>query len=74
MGKTVDYKDSTPWGYGEEMEYVKGDSKINTPEWKVGEADDIYADGKKLATESEHHKILYPNADSLKGPEKPEKP
>ena len=74
MGKTADYKGSTPWGYGEGLEYADGDSKINTPEWKVGEKDEIYDEGKKLSTESEHHKVLYPNADSLKPKEKPEKP
>lgn len=30
--------------------------------------------GKELSAESEHKKILYPNADTLKAPEKEDKP
>lgn len=70
MGKTADYKGTTPDGYGEQIEYMDGDSKVNTKEWKVGQIDDIKKLGKELASESEHAKILYPNADSLKTPEK----
>lgn len=73
MGPTADYKKGNPDGYTEHVEYVDGDSKINTPEWKVGEVEDIKVKGKELASESEHQKILYPNADSLKAPEKEEK-
>jgi hypothetical protein len=54
MGKTADYKGTTPDGYGEQIAYVDGDSKVNTPEWKVGEVEDIKALGKELASESEH--------------------
>jgi len=69
MGKTADYKGTTPDGYGEQIEYVDGDSKVNTKDWKVGQIEDIKKLGKELASESEHAKILYPNADSLKSPE-----
>jgi hypothetical protein len=54
MGPTADYKKSNPDGYAEHIEYVDGDSKVNTPEWKVGEVEDIKAKGKELAAESEH--------------------
>lgn len=74
MGKTADYKSNTPDGYGEHIEYLDGDGKVNTPDWKVGEKDEIYKMGKELSSESEHVKELYPNADTLKAPEKDTKP
>lgn len=74
MGPTAAYKDSTPDGYSEQITYTDGDSKINTPQWKVDEHQEIYDEGKKLSAESSHSTPLYPNEDSLKPKESVAKP
>jgi len=54
MGPTKPYKDNSPDGYHEHLEYADNDYKVNTPEDKITEWADIKAKAKELATESEH--------------------
>lgn len=38
MGKTADYKGTTPDGYGEQIAYVDGDSKVKLQSGKLAKS------------------------------------
>lgn len=61
MGEPHVFKDDSPKGYGDQIEYTKGDEKVNTPEDKITEFRDIKKRAKDLAANSEHKDLLYPN-------------